>query len=529
VIADFEVAIVGSGFAGSLLASISRRLGRSVALLERGTHPRFAIGESSSPLANVLLEEISRRYGLDSILPLTKWGSWRRERPELACGLKRGFSFFRHEQGREFAADPERTYQLLVAASPRDEIADTHWYRADFDQFLMLEALRAGAEYFDRTLLERFRDEGDGVRLEGTRKGAPFSLRARIVIDASGPRGFLSQTLGIDDAGFQDFPATQALFSHFQDVRRVGPAIADRSGPEPPYPVDDAALHHVFDGGWIWVLRFSNGLTSAGCAVEDWLAAQLRLEEGEPAWRRLLDRLPTVRAQFEDAVAVRPFEFTGRLAYRARRASGARWALLPSAASFVDPLLSTGIPLTLLGVGRMALCLEESWGSDGLSARLAHDAESARREADASAKLIAALYASFGDFPLFASLTMLYFAAASFAEAARRLGRPELAPGFLLSSDPIFAPRLFRCCDEAIALVRAGGASGPNRRRLLDEIAKTVAPVNVAGLLREERRNWYPVEAEDLIAGAGKLRSSREEIEAMLEKVAFRAPAGSTV
>ena len=50
---DADVAIVGSGFAGSLTALALRRQGRSVVLLERGRHPRFAIGESSTPLANL--------------------------------------------------------------------------------------------------------------------------------------------------------------------------------------------------------------------------------------------------------------------------------------------------------------------------------------------------------------------------------------------------------------------------------------------------------------------------------------------
>src|SRR5712692_8636542 len=95
----FDVAIVGSGFAGSLLALVARKLGRSVVLLERGTHPRFAIGESSSPLANLLLEEIADRYDLPRVRPLAKWGSWQRTYPEIGCGLKRGFSFFAHAEG----------------------------------------------------------------------------------------------------------------------------------------------------------------------------------------------------------------------------------------------------------------------------------------------------------------------------------------------------------------------------------------------------------------------------------------------
>ena len=101
----FDVVVVGSGFAGSLLAIVCRRLGRSVALIERGAHPRFAIGESSSPLANLLLEELCDRYDLSRIRPLSAWGTWQRSFPGLACGVKRGFTFFFHRPGEAFAAD----------------------------------------------------------------------------------------------------------------------------------------------------------------------------------------------------------------------------------------------------------------------------------------------------------------------------------------------------------------------------------------------------------------------------------------
>src|SRR5262249_15754386 len=142
-------------------------------------------------------------------------------------------------------------------------------------------------------------------------------------------------------------------------------------GEDPPYPVDDAALHHVFDGGWIWVLRFNNGIVSAGVAAEPWLAEELRLSDGERGWQRLLARFPSIHKQFRNARAVRPFVFVERLPYRGAAAAGVNWALLPSAAAFVDPLLSTGFPLTLLGVERLANAIEHCWGKPELEQQIA--------------------------------------------------------------------------------------------------------------------------------------------------------------
>ena len=45
----YDVAIGGSGLAGATLATVQARHGLSVLMLERGTHPRFAIGESTVP------------------------------------------------------------------------------------------------------------------------------------------------------------------------------------------------------------------------------------------------------------------------------------------------------------------------------------------------------------------------------------------------------------------------------------------------------------------------------------------------
>ena len=487
---DFDIAVIGSGFAGSLIAMIARRLGRSVVMIERGQHPRFAIGESSTPLANLLLEDLARRYDLPGVRPLCKWGAWQEAMPHIGCGLKRGFTFLHHALGQPFSDE------LLVAASPRDAIADTHWYRPDFDAHLVAQARALGVEYLDRTNLTVQAHDPSGFTL---RMQSGVELRARFLVDASGPRGFLHRALALPERGFDGFPKTQALFAHFRGVEKWSALHVPSA--RAPYPPDDAAVHHVFDGGWIWVLRFNNGLTSAGAAVTDDLAADLALHEGAAAWARLLDRLPSVRAQFASAIPTTPFIHQPRVAFRTSAAVGEGWAMLPSAAGVVDPLLSTGFPLTLLGIERLARIIEGGCQPDAL-------AEYERQtfaELDATAALVAALYANMRDFETFSALTLLYFAAASFSESARRLHRPDLARGFLLHDDPRFGPALRECC----------------RAPDIARIYEAIAPFDIAGLGKRERHPCYPAIAEDFLESAHKLGATREEAAKALVRAGF--------
>ena len=505
----YDIAIIGSGFAGSLLAMIARRLGRSVVLLERGSHPRFAIGESSTPLANLLLEDLSTRYHLPNLKPLCKWGPWQRTYPHVGCGLKRGFTFYHHRFGQPVGLDREN--QLLVAASPHDEIADTHWYRADVDAFFMQEARDAGVTYLDGVHLQSAVEHSDLVHLAGTRESKDIEFSARFVVDATGPRGFLHRALSLPEIPFPEYPETEALYTHFTGVGRV-----EANGDVPPYPVDDAALHHVFDGGWIWVLRFANGITSAGVAAMRPLADRIRLHEGGAAWDRLLELLPSVRQQFKDAKPERPFTYTPRLSFRSGAIAGKRWALLPSAAGFVDPLLSTGFPLVLFGVARLAEILENDWKSGRFTRALASYAKETDDDLLATAELIGSLYANMGNFPLFVSLSLLYLAAASYAEAARRLGRPHLAGSFLLHDRPEFHNQAASLMKRALS---ARGAA--DTEQLSRDVLRAIEPFNIAGLGDPARHNWYAVEAEDFLRGAHKVGADRNEVAQLLARCGF--------
>jgi FADH2 O2-dependent halogenase len=521
---DADVAVLGAGFSGALTALALRRCGRSVVLVERGRHPRFAIGESSTPLANLLLEELSAAYDLPRLAPLAQWGTWRRAYPSLPVGLKRGFSFFQHTFAEPFDDDASHARQLLVAASPHDEVADTHWYRPAFDAFLTDEAAAAGVEVLDDAEVRGIQFPGDLARLDLVRHDASRSLAVGFVVDATGPRGALHRLLPLEEAPTRWLPPTEGIYTHFDNVARWDEVV--RRDVDVPYPVDDAAVHQVFPGGWIWILRFDNGVTSAGAAITAPLASALQLGTGERAWHRLLEQLPSVQRQFADARPTVPFVRTPRVAFRSRAVHGEHWALVPSAAGVIDPLLSTGFPLTLLGISRLVPIIEQTRAGAERSRALDEYAAQTQRELDATERLVAALYASMADFGLFKRLARLYFAAASFSEMARRLGQAERAPGFLLCDHPTFGPSARTICETA--LMRPTDRA---RANLLDQIDQAIEPFDIAGLGDERRRDWYDVRVDDLLGGRAKLGATDTEIWAVLERCGFagHAAAGNQV
>jgi FADH2 O2-dependent halogenase len=513
-----EVAIVGSGFAASLLARVLAVLGYHVVLLERGTHPRFAIGESTTPLANLSLERLGARYGLADCHRLATHGRWQAHFPQLRCGLKRGFTFYRHHPGEPFGDRGYDAERLLVAASPDDALSDTHWLRADVDHHLVRQAVAAGVDYRDRVALTSAEPGPDGVRLQGDRDGAPFALHAAFLVDASGPGGFLARQLSIPSGVEHTETRSGLVFSHFDGVRLM--RDVEPTLPDGPYPDDWAAVHHLIDEGWMYSLRFDHGVTSAGFLLTPRGLAALSAGGGDASslWHTLLRRYPTLGSLFADATPLWPVALHPMIQHRLTRAAGERWVLMPHAFAFVDPLFSTGIAWGLRAVERLALAFEAAARGArvpdvGLLAR--YDAALAA-EADQIDRIVAGAYEAMAHFELFAAQAMLYFSAVSFAELRQRLMPDDAGPwsGFLGVDDPVLAPlpreSLRRL--RAITRRRGDGGSADDRAAYAAWMATAIAPRNVVGLAEPSRRNLYPVDLDTLIERHALLGLSRDAL-----------------
>ncbi len=573
MVRKIEIVVVGSGFAGSLAARVLARLGRRVLLVERGRHPRFALGESSTPLAAISLESLAERFGLPDLRALAAYGRWLAAFPEVRRGLKRGFTFYGHGPGRPWAEGGAP--RLLVAASPDDRVADSHWLRRDVDHFLLRRAIGEGVEYLDRTRLASVeiasrgragidragRVGGEaGVVLAGERRGRPIEIRADFVIDASGGGGFLAGRLPIASALDRVPVASACLYGHFRGVLDFAEIAREETGDlrPGPYPDDRAAVHHLLDLGWMYQLGFDHGVTSAGFLLDlthpevPPLLAEFGHRPAE-IFRRLVARQPSLARQFTGARAVRPVALISRIQHRAARAAGPGWLLLPSAYCSLDPLFSTGIAWSLAGVERVGSLFADGGPPD--PERLAAYEKLLSDEADHLGALVRGAYLARADWRLFVPQSLLYFAAASFAEASRRL-RPESRDwtweGFLGARDQALAGTRAApghgapCPDDnpgididtgsrnvdggsgtaAEAVARLATLLAAGRRptdaecaAFADWIAATIAPRNVAGLADPARGDLYPVDFAPLVAGAGLLGMTPDEVRAAFPRL----------
>ena len=519
----FQVAVVGSGFAGTILARILHRLGIGVVLLERQEHPRFALGESSTPLAAISLERMARRYDLSDLGWLASYGRWMEQMPQVRRGLKRGFTFYGHRAGEIFEDSPDNERRLLVAASPDDAVADSHWLRADVDHHLVQRALAEGVDFRAGVEVQDLEGtDGQPWRLKGCRGDEPVELLAEFVIDGTGSASLLSNVLGIESDLDRIGLDTALVYGHFAGVE---PFVELSPG---PYPDERAAVHHLIEEGWVYVLPFDHDVVSAGIVLRRSVLERLTesgVEEPDAIWEAVLARYPSLWNQFSGARVVQSMGLIPRVQTRRAKAAGPGWALLPHGFAFLDPMYSTGIAWSLIAVERLVQILGDFYRDQGvLAASLTSGLERydslLQSEANQMARLLTAAHTAMADFDLFTSVSFLYFATVSFSEVDQRLrpdGRGGVAPawqGFLGATDPsledLFSETLIRL--ENLERDDTGQASAGDRRSFRNWVVESIARRNVVGLGDPRRRNLYPVDLDLLIDRASLLEMTAEEM-----------------
>jgi FADH2 O2-dependent halogenase len=341
----YDVAIIGSGIGGSTLATILARQGLRVIVFEAGTHPRFTIGESMILETSEVMRALAKFYDVPEMAYYSSENFY--DYIGTQHGVKRHFSFLHHLPGQPH--DPHRSLQAVIPRLPYGH--EIHIYRQDCDAFLTAIAISYGADVLQNTPVQAIEILPEGVEIV-TEKGAHYG--ADYIVDASGMRSLLANQMGWRHRNLKTH--TRTLFTHMIDVPCYNRIGLSQQAYGHPFRLCEGTLHHVFPGGWLWVIPFNNHpratnpLCSVGLQLDPRrypLRADLSPEE---EFYAVIRQFPDIEKQFRSARATRAWTRTDRLQYSAEHVVGDRFALLAHAVGFIDPLYSKGLYVTHMSI-----------------------------------------------------------------------------------------------------------------------------------------------------------------------------------
>jgi FADH2 O2-dependent halogenase len=476
-----DVIILGSGLAGSVAAACLARAGVDVLVLDAGRHPRFAVGESTIPYTSIMTSLIAERYGVPEIGYLADF-TLVRDHVSTNCGIKRNFGFVYHQPHRPH--DPAQANQFPIYPGSH---AESHLLRADVDHWMILIAQKYGATLREQTTAATVDVDDQAVSLTLSDGSV---VTGKFLIDASGFRSPLAQKYGLREEPSRLRTHSRSIFTHMTGVEPFERTSTGGSHGNPS-PWSQGTLHHLFPGGWMWVIPFDNyaGATSDACSVGISFDPRMHPKpEGDPAaeFSRFLAEFPDISQQFLHATAIRPWVSTGRLQYSSTRTVGYRWCLTAHAAGFIDALFSRGLQNTMAIIHALVWRVIEAVREDDFSVdRFEYIQELEQGLLDANDMLVANAYTSFADWELWNAWFRVW-------EAAQVLSTGQVFhvySRFLATADPAVFAELERVepCgaipDYAPARAMIEAASGHMRRVQEGQVSPALAADAIFGLL----------------------------------------------
>jgi flavin-dependent dehydrogenase len=211
--------------------------------------------------------------------------------------------------------------------------------RAEFDQLLLQNAARLGVEVREGTAVTRFAIDHEGVEvtLQSATDGET-RVSAELLIDATGQSSFLAGKLGLRemDRDLKNF----AVFSHFEGAERYE---GKRAG--------DISVVLV-RGGWWWVIPLADGRTSVGQVGPSSMLQGRKPDEAY--FHERIAQTPYLAKRLGKATRVGPVRTISDYSYVSKRLAGDRFVMVGDAGAFLDPVLSTGVYLGMVGAFKAA-------------------------------------------------------------------------------------------------------------------------------------------------------------------------------
>lgn len=313
---NVDVLIIGAGPSGCVAAAYLNNNGISCKVVEKNIFPRFVIGESLLPRCMDHFEETGL---LDCLMA-------------QGFEIKSGARFLKNNIVCNFDFSKKHTPGW-----------DYTWQvpRADFDNTLAKEIVKKGVDVsFGHEVVDvkfNTNDEdinltqgvGSSTTIVKNENGKEYKINAKFIIDSSGYGRVLPRLLDLDKRSSLD--ANSAIFTHVKENRR-------------PEGVEGTIITFdvVRDDVWLWVIPFSNGVTSIGFVgptsfIESYKGTNAeKMKEMLKISDYYYDRLKDEEFLFEP-YTIKNYSKAVKQLY------GKGYALTGNSAEFLDPVFSSGV------------------------------------------------------------------------------------------------------------------------------------------------------------------------------------------
>lgn len=310
---EYDVVIIGAGPSGTAAAAILAEKGYRVLALEKGSFPRYCVGESLIPF---------------TYHPLKRLG--------LIDSLKR--SAFVKKHSVQFVAPSGNASQPFYFNTRYDDNVSQTWQvlRSEFDQMMVEKAQSNGAEIRQNTQVRKLiREEGKCVGvIARNESGDEYEVRAPMTLDCSGREAFTAVRNGwrMGDPLLNKV----AVWTYYKGAKRDEGMDAGAT-----------TVAYVPEKGWFWFIPQHNDQVSVGVVAEGKYLSRDGVKKPKDIFEREIKQNKWIEDRLSTGEQFGPHYITGEYSFRSRYCAEDGLLLVGDAFGFLDPVFSSGLLLAL--------------------------------------------------------------------------------------------------------------------------------------------------------------------------------------